>query len=140
MRILFTIICLLSIYSKTNAQEEAKSFVNRKDIEAEIYKNTEITIDEQVFDYRVLRHYSEPELRSLTNRKRKQVHFIYTQSFTVLNIENCPSLTIKDIDISKLEIHRKENESITINYGNECIISVTLISRKELTQKLEEFN
>ena len=118
-----------------NAQD-VKSPAQLKEDAAAIYKNTEITIDGQVFDYRILKHYSEADLRSLPNVKRKQIHFIYTESFTVLDIANCPSLTIKDIDVAKLESYRMQDVSYLIEYGEKCKLHINLMSKNEMQQRL----
>ena len=81
MKYLFLLL-FSSSFIIMNAQDE-KSPAQLKEDAAAIYKNTEITIDEQVFDYRILKHYTEAELRSLPVVKRKQIHFIYTESFNV---------------------------------------------------------
>lgn len=113
-----------------------KSPAQLKEDAAAIYKNTEITIDEQVFDYRILKHYTEAELRSLPVVKRKQIHFIYTESFTVLDIANCPSLTIKDVDAAKLESFRMQDVSYLIEYGENCKLHINLMSKNEMQQRL----
>ena len=122
MKYLFLLL-FSSSFIIMNAQDE-KSPAQLKEDAAAIYKNTEITIDEQVFDYRILKHYTEAELRSLPVVKRKQIHFIYTESFTVLDIANCPSLTIKDVDAAKLESFRMQDVSYLIEYGENCKLHI----------------
>jgi hypothetical protein len=86
-----------------------------KEAETAHLKNTVITIDNKNFDYRVLKHYSEDELRTMSSIKRNQVHFIYTQSYIVLDLANCPNLKETDIDVAKIEVLRKENTSTTVS-------------------------
>lgn len=134
MKYLFLLL-FSSSFIIMNAQD-VKSPAQIKEDAAAIYKNTEITIDEQVFDYRILKHYTEAELRSLPVVKRKQIHFIYTESFTVLDIANCPSLTIKDVDAAKLESFRMQDVSYLIEYGENCKLHINLMSKNEMQQRL----
>jgi len=134
MKYLFLLL-FSSSFIIMNAQD-VKSPAQIKEDAAAIYKNTEITIDEQVFDYRILKHYSEAELRSLPVVKRKQIHFIYTESFTVLDIANCPSLTIKDVDAAKLESFRMQDVSYLIEYGENCKLHINLMSKNKMQQRL----
>lgn len=135
MKYLFYILIFTGSILKMNAQDE-KSPAQLKEDAAAIYKNTSITIDEQVFDYRILKHYTEAELRSMPVVKRKQIHFIYTESFTVLDIANCPSLTIKDLDAAKLESYRMQDVSYLIEYGDKCKLHINLMSKNEMQQRL----
>ena len=111
-----------------------------KEAETAHLKNTVITIDNKNFDYRVLKHYSEDELRTMSSIKRNQVHFIYTQSYTVLDLANCPNLKETDIDVAKIEVFRKENTSSTVFYGKDCKVSVKLISRNEMQELMNVLN
>jgi hypothetical protein len=111
-----------------------------KEAETAHLKNTVITIDNKNFDYRVLKHYSEDELRTMSSIKRNQVHFIYTQSYTVLDLANCPNLKETDIDVAKIEVFRKENTSSTVFYGKDCKVSVKLISRNEMQELMNVIN
>ena len=111
-----------------------------KEAETAHLKNTVITIDNKNFDYRVLKHYSEDELRTMSSIKLNQVHFIYTQSYTVLDLANCPNLKETDIDVAKIEVFRKENTSSTVFYGKDCKVSVKLISRNEMQELMNVLN
>ena len=111
-----------------------------KEAETAHLKNTVITIDNKNFDYRILKHYSEDELRTMSSIKRNQVHFIYTQSYTVLDLANCPNLKETDIDVAKIEVFRKENTSSTVFYGKDCKVSVKLISRNEMQELMNVLN
>ena len=111
-----------------------------KEAETAHLKNTVITIDNKNFDYRVLKHYSEQELRNMSSVKRNQVHFIYTQSYHVIDLANCPNLKESDIDVSSLEVLRKENTSTTVLYGKDCKVSVKLISRNEMQELMNVLN
>ena len=104
-----------------------------KEAETAHLKNTVITIDNKNFDYRV-------ELRTMSSIKRNQVHFIYTQSYTVLDLANCPNLKETDIDVAKIEVFRKENTSSTVFYGKDCKVSVKLISRNEMQELMNVLN
>lgn len=131
----FLFLLFSSSFLIINAQD-AKSPAQVKEDAAAIYKNIEITIDEQVFDYRILKHYTEAELNSMPAIKRKQIHFIYTESFTVLDIANCASLTIKDVDAAKLESFRMQDVSYLIEYGENCKLHINLMSKNEMQQRL----
>lgn len=134
--LLFFTGCIL----KMNAQEESSSLKNKKELESIIYLNTEITIDGQVYDYRILKHYSEAELRSLPITKLKQIHYLYTKSYRVLNLSNCPAMRLADIDIARVETFRKENTTTIVEYGNDCKVQIELISRTDLQKNLDDLN
>ncbi len=135
MKYFFYFLIFTGSILSMNAQD-VKSPAELKEDAAAIYKNTQVTIDEQVFDYRILKHYTEAELNSMPAVKRKQIHFIYTESFTVLDIANCPSLTIKDIDAAKLEAYRMQDVSYLIEYGEKCKLHINLMSKNEMQQRL----
>ena len=101
-------------------------------------KNTEITIDNKVFDYRILKHYTEAELRNMPAEKRNQVYFIYTGSYSIKDNNNCSSVTVKDIDVSKLEVLRKDETTVSYYYYvSSCKVLVELMSGNMLKQQLE---
>ena len=136
---LFTVLVLFQISNKMFGQD----FISKKaekEAQTAHLKNTVITIDNKNFDYRVLKHYSEDELRTMSSIKRNQVHFIYTQSYTVLDLANCPNLKETDIDVAKIEVFRKENTSSTVFYGKDCKVSVKLISRNEMQELMNVLN
>ncbi len=70
--------------------------------------------------------------------KRKQIYFIYNQSYTVLDMNICKNMLPIDIDVARLEIFRKENQRVIVEYGNDCKVHVELLSRSELNAKMEE--
>lgn len=128
------------ITSKLLAQDSGeRSYIAEKEAVTAHLKNSVITIDNQSFDYRILKHYTEADLRSLPSAKLKQIHFLYTESFTVKNMDACPSVKITDIDVAKLERFRKENEPAIVEVGTTCKVQVELISTAMLKQKMEEF-
>lgn len=126
----------LQTTNKTLGQEGISKMAQQEEKTAYL-KNTIVTIDNKNFDYRILKHYSEQELKNMSAVKRNQVYFIYTQSYHVIDIANCPTLKDSDIDVAKLEVLRKENTSTTVLYGNDCKVSVQLISRNEMQQLLD---
>lgn len=132
----FTLLFLISC--KYNFAQDIITPAAAKESASASYRNTEITIDNQVFDYRVLKHYTEAELTNMPAIKRKQIHFIYTESITILDIANCPSLNIKDIDAAKLESFRMQNVSYLIEFGEKCKLHINLMSKNELQQHLSE--
>jgi hypothetical protein len=136
---LFTVLMLFQISNKMFGQD----FISKKaekEAQTAHLKNSVITIDNKSFDYRVLKHYSEQELRNMSSVKRNQVHFIYTQSYHVIDLANCPNLKESDIDVSSLEVLRKENTSTTVLYGKDCKVSVKLISRNEMQELMNVLN
>lgn len=122
---------------KVTAQETNVN-INAIETSTAHLKNHTVTIEGLKFDYRILKHYSESELRSLSEIKRKQVHTIYTESYTVLNLSDCSSLKESDIDVSKIETLRKDNEDNIVPYGTDCKVNIKLISKNALDLKLQE--
>jgi hypothetical protein len=130
---------LFQITNKSFGQD----FVSKtaeKEAQTAHLRNTVISIDNKNFDYRILKHYTELELRNMPSVKLNQIHFIYTQSYHVLDLANCPNLRESDIDVAKIEVFRKENSSTTVLYGTDCKVSVQLISRNEMQQLLDVLN
>lgn len=136
---LLIVFFALQAANKTIAQDIVTR-VAAQDAQTASLKNTVITIDNKNFDYRILKHYTEQQLREMSAVKRNQVYFIYTQSYHVIDMANCPTLRDTDIDVAKLEVFRKENTSNTVLYGNDCKVSVQLISRNEMQQLMEVLN
>jgi hypothetical protein len=93
---LFTVLMLFQISNKMFGQD----FISKKaekEAQTAHLKNSVITIDNKSFDYRVLKHYSEQELRNMSSVKRNQVHFIYTQSYHVIDLVSTP---FSELDIN----------------------------------------
>jgi len=126
MRYTLVFFCLFISFN-LNAQENR--VVKKTNI---ISKDETLKIDNITFDVRVLRHYNSEALRNMPAKKRKELNYLYTDSYKIVNPENCPETTSLDIDIAKLEIFRKEDEDVIANFGNKCIVQVKLISKKEL--------
>lgn len=101
-------------------------------------KQTMVHLDGLDFDYRVLRHYDQQTLMSLPASKRKQIYFLYTASYTVLNTGTCPGFDLLDLDLASLEIYRKADEPVTLETGGACRVLVQLMSRTECQRKMEE--
>lgn len=132
MKYFFYFLIFTGSILKMNAQDEFKTFIQKKDEQTAYLRSTEIIINNQTFDYRILKHYSEAVLRSLPTVKIKQIHFIYTLSYTVLDQQNCPDLSYKDIDVAKLERFRQEDASTIIEFGSDCKVKVSLMSKNQL--------
>ncbi|MFN8284576.1 MAG: hypothetical protein U0U67_15245 [Chitinophagales bacterium] len=132
MKYLFYFLFFTGSILKMNAQDESKTFIQKKDEETAYLRSTEIIINSQTFDYRILKHYTETQLRSLPSAKLKQVHFIYTQSYSVQDLQSCPDMSYKDIDVAKLERFRLDDATITVEYGTDCKVKVTLMSKSQL--------
>lgn len=138
---LFIIAQVFCLQNKIFAQSEsASSPMEQIEASTANLKNTIINIDNKDFDYRILKYYTEQELKSMSRVKRNQVYFIYTQSYHVIDLVNCPNLKETDIDVSKLEVLRKEDTNTTVFYGKDCKVSVVLISRKEMKELLDVLN
>ncbi len=139
---LFTLFIILSSFCFANKifAQDAITRTASNDAATAYLRNTVITIGNKNFDYRILKHYSEQELNNMSELKRNQVYFINTQSYHVLDLANCPTLKESDIDVSKLEVFRKENTKTTVLYGNDCKVSVELISQSEMQELMEVLN
>lgn len=138
MKYFFYILIFTGSILKMHAQEESKTAVQLKEEAAAIYKNTVITINGLAFDYRVLKHYSEADLRSLPLPKLKQIHFIFTESYIVTNLDACANMSAKDIDVSKVEQFRNQNQTQMVEYGTPCKVLISLISKDELSLRLKQ--
>lgn len=132
------LLLVISIFvTFENYAQDAVTPAASKEISTASLRNAEITIDNQVFDYRILKHYSESELRNMPSVKRKKLHFLYTSSYIITNQNSCNNVSMKDIDVSKIEVLRKDNLPNTVIYlVGECKVSVQLISLNELNQQL----
>lgn len=138
MKQIYIALILFTFYTSAKAQNQKEYRGDKKEVETAYLRNTVVTIDGKSFDYRVLKHYSEAQLRSLPPVKRDQVFFIHTGSYTVTGAENCPSFSVKDIDVSRLEIFRKENTSADVLVGKDCQVHVHLMSQELVRQKMNE--
>lgn len=119
-------------FSDLNAQD--LNFKNRPTISDEV-KNKSIIINDMIFDYRILKHYNKESLQQMSLVKLKQIHFLYTESYTVIDSEDCKDFKNVDIDIAKIEIYRQENESTIIDFGENCKLHIKLISKTALKEK-----
>lgn len=133
--IFLTFIFVLGFKATLSAQD-IPSKVAAKEAATAYLKNAVLKIDNISYDYRILKHYTQEELLNMSDAKRNQVHFIYTESYRVLDMGRCPSMNITDIDIAKIETLRKENTSTIVKYGNDCQVTIELLSRNELNIKL----
>ncbi len=137
MKYTFTTLAILLFSLTVLAQEGRPSHAQRIARESAYEKNQIVTIGDQIFDVRVLRHYSPAELKSLPATKLAQINFIYRDSYKVLNPQSCPSIRMVDVDVSMLEVYRKENESNIVQFGKDCKLAVELISRTALKEKMD---
>lgn len=131
-----TFIFVLGFQATLSAQD-IPSKVAAKEAATAYLKNAVLKIDNISYDYRILKHYTQEELLNMSDAKRNQVHFIYTESYRVLDINNCPSMKETDIDIAKIDFLRKENETTLVKYGSECQVTIELFSRNDLNIKLK---
>lgn len=136
MKTLF--ILILFIAGSKCFGQETKYGTLKKIGDKEYLRNTKVTIGNIVFDYRVLKYYSEDDLKGLTEIKRKQINLIYTQSYSIMDIDKCKSFRETDVDIGYLEIYRKEDKENIVAYGKDCQMNVKLISRNSLQKKMKE--
>ena len=137
MKYIFTSLAFLVFSLSVLAQEGRPSHAQRIARESAYEKNQIITVGDQTFDVRVLRHYSPDELKSIPSTKLTQLNFLYTHSYKVLNPQSCPSIRAVDVDVAILEVYRKENTSTIVQYGKDCKVAVELISRAELKEKMD---
>lgn len=111
----------------------------RESIKASL-KGKQVSIENRSFDFRVLKYYTEAELREMTASKRAQIQYLYTESFRVLNPSSCSSLSEIDIDISKLEVYRDISTSKVVEFGTDCKVKIELVSRTALEQKMTQLS
>lgn len=131
--LLFVLVILsFKLHAQDEGGHENGSRTQAKDSITAYLRGTTVTIDNQIFDYRVLKYYPENILRGLDPIKRKQIFIIYNQSYSVTDLSSCADLKEYDIDIARLESNRLEDSRITVEYGKNCNVHVQLLSRKEL--------
>lgn len=118
---------------------EGYSKVQDRNLAAVGLRNTKIRINNIEFDYRVLKHYDESILRKMSLTKLKQIHYLYTESYTILDLDKCSGLNFLDVDVAVIESERKEDADTIVEYGKDCKVHVRLISRNLVTQKFNEF-
>jgi hypothetical protein len=133
-------VLLMAVFACLNgyAQENKPSIAERKEQQTASLKNKQLVIDNETFDYRIFRHYTEQQLQQMPAAKRHQVYYLYTGSYKVLNAGNCSTFKITDIDVAALSTLRKENESVVVQVGKDCKVSVELLPNKIVREKLEE--
>ncbi len=139
MKYFLSIFIFIGIIHATMAQDGVSSS-RLRDVQTLPLRGQQLVIDNQTFDYRVLKYYPESQLREMTPVKRAQLNYIYTESYKVLNIDKCSNLSIIDIDVSKLEIDRDANASKVVEYGTDCRVKVELVSRTALEQKMAQLS
>ncbi len=139
MKYFLSLLFLTGIIHASMAQDGVSSSQLR-DVQTLPLRGQQLTIDNQTFDYRVLKYYSESQLREMSTEKRAQLNYIYTESYKVLDIDKCSNLSIADIDVAKLEIDRDINTTKVVEYGTDCKVKVELVSRKVLEQKMAQLS
>jgi len=131
-------IILLAIFINiaiiNNAQDIKRNVVRGSSNLDMQQRNTQVIIDNKTFDFRILRYYNESDLREMSNTKRSQILYTYTESYKIINVDKCASIV--DIDLNKLESQREQNISKIIDYGNDCKIKIELLSKNEMQQQL----
>jgi hypothetical protein len=148
--LLFSIVFFNDNYSQENSTKNSNtrpqgnitsrevSKMQDRNLATAYLKDTIIVINGLSFDYRVLKYYDENALKRLSPVKLKQIYFLYTESYTIPDLGQCPALKLKDIDIVSIEIERKEETETTVEYGKDCKVHITLIPRKLVTQTFED--
>ena len=137
MKYTITTLVILLFSLTALAQEGKTSHAQRIARESAYEKNQIITVGDQTFDVRVLRHYSPTELNALPATKLAQLNFLYKDSYKVLNPQSCPAVRAVDVDVAILEVYRKEDKSTVVQYGKDCKLAVELISRAALKEKMD---
>jgi hypothetical protein len=76
----------------------------------------------------------------MDSKKRKTIHYIYTESYKVINTYNCQNFTDIDINISQIEALRKQDISSFVDYKLEsgCIVNVELFARKIIEEEINK--
>ena len=129
---LFAFLLSITIYS--NAQDIKRTIIRGSSQTDLQLKDKQLIINNQTFDFRVLRYYNETDLNTMDATKRSQILYLYTQSYNIIEKDACASLT--DIDYNKIEHLRDNNISKIINYGNDCKIKIELLSKNTVQQQL----
>ena len=135
----FYLLFLFIAFSTFIFSQEVRDKNKSRDQITSYLKDSVVTIDGINFDYRVLRYYDRSKLTAMSAVKRKQVNYIYTGSYSIVDTKVCPTLNILEIDAAKLDSFRKEDESVIIEIGETCKVQVKLVSRKELSGMLKSF-
>jgi hypothetical protein len=139
MKNLFVLSLLLMCLVTKNYAQDVITPAAAKETATSNLINSVITIDDKTIDYRILKHYTETELRNMPTIKLNQVYFLYTSSYSIKNKLACSSVTMKDVDVAKIEIFRKDNIASIVNYYvGDCMIQVELMPLNILQQKLQE--
>jgi hypothetical protein len=102
---------------------------------AELKKMT-VTIEGITFDYRVLKHYTAERLKLMSPAKRRQIDFIYTKSYKIVE-SSCEKFNEREIDVAELAIYRKTDEDVTMKVGAACAVHIQLLSENSLQQHLK---
>ena len=134
MKRIILLAILINIAIINNAQDIKRNVVRGSSALDMQQHNTQVIIDNKTFDFRILRYYNESDLREMSNTKRSQILYTYTESYKIINVEKCASIV--DIDLNKLESQREQNVSKIIEYGNDCKIKIELLSKNEMQQQL----
>lgn len=139
MRNLFVLFLLFMCLVTKNYAQDIVTPAAAKEAATSTLVNTVITIDDKTIDYRILKHYSETELRNMSTVKLNQIYFLYTSSYSIKNKLACSSVTMKDVDVAKVETFRKDNIASIVNYYvDDCMIQVELMPLNILQQKIQE--
>jgi len=134
MKRIILLAILINIAIINNAQDIKRNVVRGSSALDMQQHNTQVIIDNKTFDFRILRYYNESDLREMSNTKRSQILYTYTESYKIINVDKCASIV--DIDLNKLESQREQNVSKIIEYGNDCKIKIELLSKNEMQQQL----
>lgn len=139
MKYFLSLLLFTGIIHAAMAQDGVSS-ARLRDVQTLPLRGQQLTIDNQTFDYRVLKYYSESQLREMSAEKRAQLNYIYTESYKVLDIDKCSNLSLIDIDVAKLEIDRDANATKVVEFGIDCKVKVELVSRNAIEQKMAQLS
>jgi hypothetical protein len=137
MKRLFYLL-LLILFSKFSIGQDLGSPTKARQLATAYLRNKTVDIEGLTFDYRQLRHYGEDALRTMDPLKRRQIHYLYTESYRIVASNSCNDFILTDFDVAQYEIYRKETSNAIIEYTTTsgCKISIELIARNTLSENI----
>lgn len=138
MKKIIYLLLLMLFISKISIAQDLESPTKAKQTATSYLRNKTVDIEGLTFDYRQLRHYGEDALRTMDPLKRRQIHYLYTESYKIVASNSCNDFILTDFDVAQYEIYRKETSNAIIEYTTTsgCKISIELIARNTLSENI----
>ncbi len=132
--LLAILLCLFC--SELQAQTEER----KKPVRAVTTTDMPTVSDNIELDLRARKHYTTEDIRVMPTLKKKQVNFMYTQSYLPdpKNSYNtdCSKIPVDEFDVYDYNKQRKEKERVTIVVADKtCKFLVVLLSWDEVKQQ-----